>query len=109
MERYDCFIGRWVTFHIGHEIIIKKVYEKNHRPILIMIMDTDEETTAQGRKIFIDHWMQMNKIDGKSMIIPPIASINYGRKVGYDINHIKVPRDIEKISGTELRKQECQD
>ena len=108
MERHDCFIGRWVTFHLGHETIIKKVYEKNKRPILILVMDTIEEALPYKRIQTIYNRLIEMKIPHCIRLIPPIASVNYGRKVGYDLNYVEAPEDIQKISGTELRKK-CQD
>ena len=34
-----------------------------------------------------------------------ITSFNYGRKVGYKINRVDVPKKIEKISATSIRQK----
>ena len=39
------------------------------------------------------------------IIIPDIASVNYGRGVGYAINEIPVNDAIASISATEIRRQ----
>lgn len=104
-NRHDCFIGRWVTFHEGHLCIIKQTWLKNHRPILILIMDTDEKPEASCRQDCIEEIMRQEKIPCIIQVIPPIASVNYGRNVGYDINYIEVPETIKKISGTEIRRK----
>lgn len=108
MERHDCFIGRWVTFHLGHETIIKKVWDKNCRPILVLVMETDEVPLPFKRIMTIHDRLAKLDIPHVVRLIPPIASVNYGRKVGYDIQYIEVDEEIQKISGTEIRKQ-CQD
>lgn len=41
----------------------------------------------------------------KVIIIPDIASVNYGRGVGYTVNEVKVPEGIANISATEIREQ----
>ena len=40
----------------------------------------------------------------KVIIIPAIESVNYGRKVGYEINEFVPPEDINDISATKIRK-----
>jgi len=104
LERHDCFIGRWVTFHLGHEAIIKKVYEKNKRPILVLVMDTIEIPLPYKRMMIIHNRLNTLKIPHAVRVIPPIASFNYGRRVGYDINYVEVDKETQKISGTEIRK-----
>lgn len=103
--RHDAFIGRWVIFHKGHLEIIKKVYNKNKRPILILIMDTDEETKASERHKIIHKILTEYDIEHSICIIPPIASINWGRNVGYETNYIEVNPKIKQISGTDIRKK----
>jgi len=108
LEKHDCFLGRWVTFHRGHEAIIQKVYKKNKRPVLILVMDTIEEILPYKRISIIHDRLIELEIPHCIRLIPPIASFNYGRRVGYDINYVKVSKEIQKISGTEIRKK-CQD
>jgi hypothetical protein len=38
-------------------------------------------------------------------IIPDIESVNYGRGVGYEVIYHEPPKEIEKISGTAIRKK----
>lgn len=37
-------------------------------------------------------------------IVPNIVEINYGRDVGYKINKIDLPDEIQQISATKIRK-----
>ena len=103
--RHDAFIGRWVIFHNGHLHMIEKVFNKNKRPILILIMDTDEEPLAKNRKEYISKVFTAKKIPHDIYIIPPIASINWGRDVGYETNYIEVDDAIKEISGTDIRNK----
>tara|TARA_Y100001970_G_C14052426_1_gene759699 strand:- start:45 stop:326 length:282 start_codon:yes stop_codon:yes gene_type:complete len=41
----------------------------------------------------------------KVIIIPDIESVNYGRGVGYEIIEHVPPKDVGKISATEIRKK----
>ena len=40
----------------------------------------------------------------KVIPIPDISSVNYGRGVGYEINEFVPPKDVSRISATEIRK-----
>ena len=104
-NRHDCFIGRWVYFHSGHEAIIRKVWEKNRRRVLILIMDTEEATTAQEREMAIGDRLKELGIPHAIRIIPPIASVNWGRKVGYERNYIDVDEATQAISATKIGEE----
>ena len=41
----------------------------------------------------------------KIISIPPIESVNYGRDVGYEIIEHKPPKEIKKISATDIRRK----
>jgi hypothetical protein len=102
-DKHLVFIGRWNPFHMGHINIILNKYKEKNLPILILIRDTDEEISAIDRKKIIDKWIKFNKIKGSSMIIPNIEGIYYGRGVGYNIEEIEAPKDIQSISATDIR------
>ena len=104
-NRHDCFIGRWVNFHKGHLAIIEKVYNKNKKPILILVMDTNEKPIALERKLNINNILAKHHIECEVIVIPPISSVNWGRKVGYDRNYIEVDEVIQEISGTKIREK----
>ena len=42
----------------------------------------------------------------KTIIIPPIESVNYGRTVGYDIIEHIPPKAIHNISATKIRNKQ---
>ena len=39
------------------------------------------------------------------MLVPNITNISYGRGVGYKIEEIVLPENIQKISATKIRKK----
>ena len=104
-ERHDSFIGRWVNFHKGHLAIIQKVYNSNKRPILILVMDTDETPCALERQANIEQVLLKYKIPCTTVVIPPISSVNWGRKVGYERNYIDIDDVTKEISGTLIREK----
>lgn len=47
----------------------------------------------------------MNWIQDGNMVIPDIVGVYYGRDVGYAVEKIEVPDEIDAISATKLRQQ----
>ena len=41
----------------------------------------------------------------KIMLVPNITNISYGRGVGYKIEEVILPKKIQKISATKIRKE----
>jgi len=104
---YNLFIGRYQSPHKGHMTIFNEYLEKG-LPILIAIRDIkpDENNPldAEEVKSIWDKIYSENSLV-KVIVIPDIASVNYGRGVGYEIKEIKVSGEIENISATEIRNQ----
>ena len=105
---FNCFIGRYQCPHRGHMTIFSQYLDKNE-PILIMIRDvpTDEKNPFTPHEV-LTLWnrvyeKEVNEGLVKIMIIPDIASVNYGRSVGYRVEEIKVDSSISNISATEIR------
>ena len=105
--KYNLFIGRFQSPHMGHQEIFNSFLSKDE-PILIAIRDvpTDSENplTAQQVQVLWEKIYEGNTLV-KTMIIPDIASVNYGRGVGYDVNEIKVSSKTAAISATDIRKR----
>lgn len=98
------FIGRWQTFHKGHEALIDTVM-KEGKEVVIAIRDIetseDNPYTVEERRKMIEA-VYGNRVE--IIVIPDIDEVCYGRKVGYRIREIRLPEDIESISGTEIRR-----
>jgi nicotinamide mononucleotide adenylyltransferase len=103
------FIGRWQTWHKGHEWLINQQLEKG-KDVWVAIRDVpqDESNPKSAHKVMLDLMEEpffkenINKI--LISIIPDIESVNYGRGVGYEVIYHQPPTDIESISGTGIRK-----
>lgn len=104
---YNLFIGRYQSPHKGHQTIFNE-YLSVGKPILIAIRDveTDESNplTAEQVKNIWEKIYEGNDLV-KVIIIPDIASVNYGRGVGYEVKEIMVDSSIANISATSIRKQ----
>ena len=101
-----CF-GRWNgIFHNGHDHIIRELLKKN-RPVILGVRNVqpDEKNpwTAVEVKEMLDYRF-MHHDDVHVMIVPDIASVEYGRNVGYEVNEIEVTKEIAAISGTRCRE-----
>ena len=103
------YIGRFQPFHKGHMEIFKKAIKKNNQ-VALLVMDSQ----GVGKKNpfsfkFVKKKINENlkKYKNKFVIIkiPVVSEVVYGRKVGYKILKYKLPKKIEKISATKIRKQ----
>jgi len=100
-------LGRWQPFHKGHFELFKKILEKTGQ---VCIMVRDQEITEANPYTFevIKENIEKALIDfqGKYDIIkvPNITNICYGRGVGYKIEEIVLPEEIQNISATKIRK-----
>ena len=104
------FIGRWQPLHPGHKWLFNQKLEQEI-PILIAVRDTPidgsnpfttKDVVSNLEKEYCDE-VECGMV--KIIPIPDIESINYGRGVGYEINEYVPPKNIGKISATEIRKQ----
>jgi phosphopantetheine adenylyltransferase len=109
MKKYAMFIGRWQTWHKGHEWLINQQLT-NGKNCWIAIRDVqqDESNPKSAHQVMMDlmeeSFFKENIDKILISIIPDIESVNYGRGVGYDVIYHQPPIDIESISGTGIRK-----
>ena len=105
--RYNLFIGRYQSPHKGHMHIFD-TFLKTAAPVLIAIRDIEPDAanplSAAEVKMLWEKVYAGNPLV-KVIIIPDIASVNYGRGVGYAINEINVADAVAAISATEIRRQ----
>jgi hypothetical protein len=110
MKKYALFIGRWQTWHKGHEWLINQQLEKGKNCwVAIRNVEVDENNPKSAQQVlqelqqepfFTNNW---DKI--MLSIIPDIESVNYGRAVGYEVIYHEPPKEIEQISGTAIRQK----
>jgi adenylylsulfate kinase len=101
------FIGRWNgVFHNGHDHIIQSKLEQGKEVLLgVRDVEPDEKnpwTAKQVKEMLEYRFKDDNRV--QVIIIPDVESVEYGRGVGYEVNEIKVTKDIAGISGTECRR-----
>ena len=101
-------LGRWQPWHKGHQELFKKALKRTGQ-VIIMIRDMpsskdnpfDVEQVEKNIIEALASYQGMYEI----MVVPNITNICYGRGVGYKIEEIELPKEIQKISATNIRKQ----
>lgn len=104
---YNMFIGRYQSPHKGHMTIFNEYLSKGE-PILIAIRDVAPDDKNPLSAADVAHiWSEIYRENSlvRIIIIPDIASVNYGRGVGYEVKEIQVDSAIANISATEIRRQ----
>ena len=110
MKKYALFIGRWQTWHKGHEWLVNQQLQKG-KYVWIAVRDVpnDENNPKSVHRVMMDlmeePFIQENIDKILISMIPDIESVNYGRGVGYDVIYHEPPKEIEQISGTAIRKK----
>ena len=103
-------LGRWQPFHDGHLALFKEALKKTGQ-VCIMVRDTGGTDDSNPFDFdFVKEKIEealLPEYEGKFMIqlVPNITNISYGRGVGYAIEEIVLPDEIQKISATNIRKK----
>ncbi len=101
-------LGRYQPWHLGHRKLFEKVLKKTGQ-VNIQVKDVhgldDNPFTFQKIKNNISRDLKIFGKRYKISKVPNIVEINYGRKVGYKINQIKLSNNLHKISATGIRKK----
>ena len=100
-------LGRWQPFHDGHYKLFKEIIKKTGQ-VCIQIRDVqgvdDNPFNFETVKKNIEERLNPEfKGRFKIMLVPNITNICYGRGVGYKIEEIILPEEIQKISATKIR------
>jgi phosphopantetheine adenylyltransferase len=101
-------LGRWQPFHDGHLALFKEALKKTGQ-VCIMVRDTGGTDDSNPFDFdFVKEKIEealLPEYEGKFMVqlVPNITNISYGRGVGYAIEEIVLPEEIQKISATNIR------
>ena len=103
------FIGRWQTWHAGHEWLIRQQLDKGKNCwVAIRDVEVNEGNPKTAQQVLMDLSKEKFFVENSDKIlisiIPYIESVNYGRGVGYEVINHPPPADIELISGTKIRQ-----
>jgi adenylylsulfate kinase len=101
-------LGRYQPWHEGHSALKDEAHKRTDQ-VLVGVRNTygtsekDPLTYEQ-----VEHYIHENiGFDGSSLVmrLPNITNIVYGRDVGYKIEHVDLPPEIQAISATQKRKE----
>jgi len=99
-------LGRWQPWHQGHQMLFEKSLKKTGQ-VIIMVRDTPRNDSNPFTFLQVKDRIEkaLSNYIGKFEIIkvPNITNICYGRGVGYKIEEIVLPKEIQKISATQIR------
>jgi len=107
-KKTSVFIGRWQPLHKGHCGIIRKALEEGDN-VTIVIRDqpvSDKNPfTVKEREVMIAEEFG----DSVDVVAIPDGDVGFdvchGRDVGWGVRRIHLDDDLEKVSGTAIRKQ----
>ena len=106
-------LGRWQPFHDGHYALFKEIV-KNTGQVCVQIRDVegvdDNPVDCETVKKNIEDRLNPEfKEQIKVILVPNITNISYGRGVGYKIEEVVLPEEIQKISATKIRAKMRED
>lgn len=104
---YAWFIGRYQPFHDGHAWLIDQQLHKGN-PVLVCVRCVEQGPDNPRDPMWVVEDIRERYMgrDVTVMLVPDIASINYGRGVGYQIIQHIPPTHIAEISATKIRDRE---
>lgn len=102
-------LGRYQPWHEGHEAL-KNEARKRTNQVLIGVRNTHGTTekdpfTYQEVEARIFKNSGPNSTNNLVLKLPNITNIVYGRDVGYKIEYVDLPPEIQAISATQKRKE----
>jgi len=101
-------LGRWQPWHEGHQSLFEEIIKKTGQ-VNIQVRDVkgvgDNPFDFETVKNNIEQALIPYKNRIKITLVPNITNICYGRGVGYKIEEIVLPENIQKISATDIRKK----
>ena len=101
-------LGRWQPFHDGHLALFKEILKKTGQvQIMVRIMPKSDNNPFEFEDIKKRIEEKLKYYVGKFEVIKVanITNICYGRDVGYKIEEIVLPKEIQEISATKIREK----
>lgn len=108
--KYFLILGRYQPLHEGHIKLIRIVLNEG-KNVLIALRDTGIDknnpySIKERKRMFQKEFSgEIYRGTLRVIVIPDIEGIAYGRKVGYEIREIRLDKEIEKISASNIRKK----
>jgi len=100
-------LGRYQPWHEGHQALKNEAHKRTDQ-VLIGVRNTHgtSEKDPLPYEEVVEYIRRSNEEDySLIMKLPNITNVVYGRDVGYKIEHVDLPADIQAISATQKRKE----
>jgi hypothetical protein len=100
-------LGRYQPWHEGHQML-KDVASERTDQVLIGVRNTYKTSSKDPLPYHIVEQLILEQNSGYQNLVkrlPNITNIVYGRDVGYKIEQINLPAEIQAISATQKRKE----
>ncbi len=101
-------LGRWQPFHDGHLALFKEILKRTGQvQIMVRTMPKSDNNPFEFEEIKKRIEEKLKDYVGKFEVIKVanITNICYGRDVGYKIEEIVLPKQIQEISATKIRQE----
>jgi predicted ATPase len=100
-------LGRYQPWHEGHQALKEEAHKRTSQ-VLVGVRNTygtsekDPMTYSQ-----VELYIKKSNPNKNTLVmrLPNITNIVYGRDVGYKIEQVELPADIQAISATQKRKE----
>lgn len=99
-------IGRYQPWHPGHRALFEKALQYYGQVcICVRVMPQGLDNPLNPAQVYARIQEDLKEYRGRYelQIVPNTAAVVYGRKVGYVIEEISLPEEIERISATQIR------
>ena len=103
-------MGRYQPWHLGHRKLFEEALDRVGQ-VCIMIRDVQGWNSSnpfsfEQVKYFIQRDLDpIYQGQYHVILVPNVTEILYGRDVGYSINKIELPDEIQQISATKIREE----
>ncbi len=100
-------LGRYQPWHEGHHALYKEAGKRTEQVLLGVrnTYNTSEKDPLKFNQVK-EYIAKDEFMDGAMVLrLPNITNIVYGRDVGYKIEQVELPSDIQAISATQKRKE----
>lgn len=109
-KQYSLVLGRFQPPHEGHFALIRKILSEGKNVCIALRkadLTSENPFDYEQRALIFYREFEKEIWEGKIKVIfvPDIVEICYGRKVGWGIRKVELPKKIEGISATEIRKE----